>query len=183
MTEGIYSVNSEQREVFSAIHTWTKNYVKYDRHKAEPIHIFLSGSGGTDKSHLVRVTYNVISKTLLYYCKDPEKLRVLLLEPKRISAVNIGGTIISTGLGIKPGIKLLGFNGKSIVALRNRLWEVKLLFIDQLFMVLSDLWTETDWRLGEIFMMIPEKSFSGLSVMTLVDLFDLLPAYIFKIFL
>ena len=69
----------------------------------------------------MRVICNVISKTLLYYCKDPEKLRVLLLEPKRMSAVNIGGTTISTGLGIKPGTKLLGFNGKSIVALRSRL--------------------------------------------------------------
>ena len=137
----------------------------------------------------MRVIYNAISKTLLYYCKDPKKLRVLLLEPKRISAVDIGEITISTGLGIKPGTKLLGFNGKSIVALRSRLWEVKLLFIDQLSIVLSDLWAETDWRLGEIFMMIPEFLIPdnyddfGLSVMTLVDLSDLPPAYIFKIFL
>ena len=47
-----------------------------------------------------------------------------------ISAVNIGGTTIHSGLGIKLGTKLLGLNEKSKAALRNRLSEVKLLIID-----------------------------------------------------
>ena len=40
--------------------------------------------------------------------------------------VNIDGTIIHSGFGIKPGTKLLGLNDKSKAALRNRLSEVKL---------------------------------------------------------
>ena len=40
-------------------------------------------------------------------------------------------------------------------------------------MVSSDLWTDIDSRLGEIFMMIPEKTFAALSVMTVADLFQL----------
>ena len=139
------------------VHAWAKDYVKYDGHNVEPIHIFLSGSGGIGKFHLVKVMYNAISKTLLYLCKDLEKLRVLLLGPAGISAVNIGGTTIHSGLGIKPGIKLLGLNDKSKAALRNRLSEVKVLIIDELSMVSSDLWTDIDTRLREIFMMIPEK--------------------------
>ena len=114
--------------------------------------------------------YNAISKTLLYHRKDPEKSRVLLLGPTGISAVNIGGTTMHSGLGIKPGMKLLGLNGKSKAALRNRLSEVKLLIIDKLSMLSSDLWTDIDSRLGEIFMMIPEKAFADLSVMTVADL-------------
>ena len=55
----------------------------------------------------------VISKTLLYNCKDSEKPRVLLLGPTGISAINIGGTTIHSGLAHKPGTKLLGLNGKS----------------------------------------------------------------------
>ena len=74
------------------------------------MHIFLSGSGETGKSHLVKVLYNAISKTLLYNCKDPEKQRVLLLGPTRISEVNIGGTTIDSGLGIEPRKTLLGLN-------------------------------------------------------------------------
>ena len=47
---------------------------------------------------------------------------------------------------------------------------MKLLIIDELSMVSNDLWTDIDSRLGEIFMIIPEKAFAGLSVMTLADL-------------
>ena len=71
----------------------------------------------------MKVIYNAISKTLLYHCKDPEKPRVLLLGPTGISAVNIGRTTIHSGLGIKPGIKLLSLNDKSKAALRNSLSE------------------------------------------------------------
>ena len=98
------------------------------------MHIFLSGSGGTDKSHLVKAIYGVISKTLLYHCQEPEKPRVFLLGPTGTSAENIGGTTIHSGLAIKLGTKLLGLNNKSKVALRNTVSEVKLLIIDELSM-------------------------------------------------
>ena len=71
-----------------------------------------------------------ISKTLLYHCKDPEKSRVLLVGSTEISSVNIGGTNIYSGLGIKLGTKLLGLNEKSKAVLRNRLLEAKLLIRD-----------------------------------------------------
>ena len=44
------------------VHTWAKDYVIYDAHNAEPIHVFLSGSGGTGKSQLVKVIYNPYQK-------------------------------------------------------------------------------------------------------------------------
>ena len=50
---------------------------------------------------------------------------------------------------------------------------MKLLIIDELSMVSSNLWTDIDSRLGEIFMMIPEKAFSDLSVMAVADLIQL----------
>ena len=89
------------------------------------MHIFLSGSGGTSKSHLVKVIYNFISKTLLYQYKDPEKPEILLLGPTRISAINIGVTTIHYYLGIKPGTKLLGLNDTSKAGWGNRLSEVR----------------------------------------------------------
>ena len=107
----------------------------------------------------MKVIYNAISKTLLYHCKDPEKPRILLLGPTGISVVNIGGTTIHSGLGIKPGIKLVGLNDKSKTALRNKLSEIKFLIIDELSMVSSNLWIDINSRLKEIFLMIPEKHF------------------------
>ena len=173
IAQGINSLNSKQREIFNVVHTWAKEYIKNEGHNVEPIHIFLSGSGGAGKSHLVKVIYNAISKTWLYHCKDPEKPRILLLGPTAISAVNMGGTTIHSGVGIKPGINLLDLNEKSKAALRNSLSEVKLLIIDELSMVSNDLRTDIDSRLGEIFAVIPKKEFCGLSVMTVVDLFQL----------
>ena len=148
IAKGTNSLNSKQRVVFNLVHTWAKNFVKYDRHDVEPVHIFLSGSGGTAKSHLVKVIYNAISKILLYHCKYPEKPRVLLLGPTGISALNIGGTTIHSGLAIKPGTKkLFCLNDTSKATLRNRLSEEKLLILDELSMVSSDLWTDIDSRL------------------------------------
>ena len=89
IAEGINSLNSKQRDVFNVVHTWARDYVKYNGHKVEPVHIFLSGSRTTGKSHLVKVIYNAISKTLLYHSKDPEKPRGLMLGPTGISVVNV----------------------------------------------------------------------------------------------
>ena len=103
IAEGINSLNSKQREVFNLDHTWTKDCVRYNEHNVEPVHIFLSGIGGTGKSHLVKAIYNAISKTLLYHSKDPEKPRVLMLGPTGISAVNIGRTTIILVLELNQG--------------------------------------------------------------------------------
>ena len=62
---------------------------------------------------------------MLYHCKDPEKRRVILLGPTGIAAENLGGATIRSGLGIKPGTKLLDLNDKSKAALRNKLSEMK----------------------------------------------------------
>ena len=45
-------------------------------HDVEPVHIFLRDSGGTVKSCLTKVIYNVTSKALLYICTDHDKPQV-----------------------------------------------------------------------------------------------------------
>ena len=107
---------------------------------------------------------NAISKTFLITLKT-QKNRDFFYLGLGVSAVNVGGTTIHSDLGIKLGIKLLDLNDKSKAALKNKLSEVKFLIIDELSMVSSDLWTDIDSSLGETFMMIPEKKFSGLSDM------------------
>ena len=110
---------------------------------------------------------------MLYHCRDPKKPKFLLLEPTGISAVNIGRSIFHSGLGIKSGTKVLGLNDKFKVALK---WVIRGEIINngELSMVSSDLWTD-DSGLEEIFMMISEKAFASLSVLTLSDLFQLPP--------
>ena len=175
ITKGINYLTSKQREVFNVLYPLGEDYAKYHRHHVEPVHLFISGRGGKSKSHFVKVIYNTISKTLFHHCKEPEKPNVLLLGPAGIPGVNIGGTTIHSGLGIKPGTKLLGVNHRYKASLRNSLSEVKLLIIDELSLVSSDLWTDVESILGEIFIMIPEKTFAGLSVTTIFDLLLLPP--------
>ena len=73
IAEGTSSLNSKQRKAFNITNKWAKDYAKYNRHTVEPVHIFLSDIGGTGKSHLIKVIDNVISKSMLYRCKGPEK--------------------------------------------------------------------------------------------------------------
>ena len=49
-------------------------------------------------------------------------------------------------LGINSRTKLLGLNDKSKAVLINRLLEVKVLNIDEPFLVSSKLWTDIDSR-------------------------------------
>ena len=74
---------------------------------------------------------------------------------------------------MKPGTKLLGLNDKFRATLRNGLSEAKFLIIDKHSTVSSNLWIDFDSRLGEMFMMIPEKVFPSLSVMTVAELLQL----------
>ena len=75
---------------------------------------------------------------MIYHFKASEIPRVISFGPTGISPVNIGGTTILSGLGIKPGTALLSLNDNFKAALRNRLSEVNILIIDELSMVLNE---------------------------------------------
>ena len=45
IADSINSLDSKQKELFNVVHTWGKDYVKYNRHNVKPLHILHSGSG------------------------------------------------------------------------------------------------------------------------------------------
>ena len=139
-------------------------YAKHQGGNVKPIHIFLPVTGGTGKSYLVKTIYNVASETLLFNCKEPEKPIVLLPGPAGIPVVNVGGTTIHSALAIKPGAKLLGLSDKLKTSSKNQLSEVKLVMINDISMLFSDLWTDIDARLFEIFLTSIDLSFPGLVI-------------------
>ena len=49
ITEDINSLNSKKQEVFKVVHTWDKDYVKYDGHNVEPGHKILISREGRAK--------------------------------------------------------------------------------------------------------------------------------------
>ena len=96
ITEDIDYLNSKQRDAFNVVHTWLKDYVKYDGHYFESVHIFLLHKGWASKSHLVKVVYNTPSQT--YWVSIAKILKKTRLGPTETLAINIGGTTIHSGL-------------------------------------------------------------------------------------
>lgn len=70
----------KQPDVSNVVHNWATEYAKRKDIDAKPVHICISGSGVTGKSHLVKAVFNAVSKTLLFNCKEPEKPRVFLYQ-------------------------------------------------------------------------------------------------------
>ena len=74
-------LNLNQRQIFDFIFNCAKLQVKVKSgiisNQSKPFHLFLSGSGGCGKSHLIKTIYKTINKVFLYRSGDPRKPRVL----------------------------------------------------------------------------------------------------------
>ena len=103
VAEGINSLNSEQKKVFHVVHTWTNDYVKYDSHNVEPIHLFQA------MDLLVNLIHCAILKNCFNTIKTQKNQDFFILGPTGISVVAIGETTIHSGFGINPATKLFGF--------------------------------------------------------------------------
>ena len=72
-----------QQQIYDFINNWAKLYVKVKsgttKNQSTPSHLFLSGSGGRDKSHLIHAIFHTVSKVFLYRSDDLIKPRVFLL--------------------------------------------------------------------------------------------------------
>ena len=131
----------------------------------EPLHIFLTGQGGCGKSHLVKTIFHALSKLLLRKGADPDKPRVLLLAPTGVAAVNINGTTIHSGLGIR-GKLYAPLSDKMRASLRNKLSEIAAVIIDEISMVSDKLLKDVHFC---------DYAFAGKTVIAVGDFFQLPP--------
>ena len=63
--------------------------------------MFLKRGTSVGKSHLTKTICMVLTKTMSVCSKSPE-LKILILAPTEVTAGNIDGTNINSGLGIPP---------------------------------------------------------------------------------
>ena len=179
----IRSLNIKQWEIFDFVHKWAKDYVKNLGSKnpidINPLHLFISGSGGVGKSHLIKTLYQTLTKLFCYCNGDPNKPKVLLLAPTGVAAVNIEGTTIHTSLGIPIGNYsrkcLPKLNDKMKSSLRNNLSELHVIVIDEISMVSNVLLLNIHQRLAEIFGTSSEVPFAGKTILVLADFYQLPP--------
>lgn len=174
----VRSLNIEQRKIFDYVYNWAKTLVKNlsskSPRKIHAFHLFLSGSGGCGKSHLIRTIYHALTKLFMYHHSDPTKSKVLILAPTGVAAINIGGTTLHSALHIPCHGKLLPLNDSKKAILRNKYSDVQLIVIDEISMVSSRLLLQVHQRLLEIFNE-SQVAFAGKSVILCGDLYQLPP--------
>ena len=148
INENIRSLNMKQGEFFNYIHKWSRDYIKSLRckviKKVKLFHIFITGSAGVGKPHLIKAIFLFLIKVLRCKGGDVHKTRILLLPPTRIAAINVNGTTIHSGLGINVGGKLYPLNDQQREALINKLSEVRLIIIEEISMVSSVLFYQVN---------------------------------------
>ena len=139
----IRSLNLKQRQIFDFIYNWAKSHVKVKcatpSKQLTPFHLFLSGSGGCGKSHLIKTVFHAVNKVFLYQSGDPAKPEVLLLASTGVTSINISGNTVQFGLHIPCRGKLLPLNDANKAELKNKYSEVELVIIDEISMVSTKL--------------------------------------------
>ena len=120
----IRSLDLKQKQIFDFIYNWAKSHVKVEcgttSKQSTPFHLFLSGSGGCGQSHLIKTVFHAMNKVFLYRSSGPSNPKVSLLTPTGVTANNVNGNAIHSGLHIPCRGKLLPLNDPNKTELRNK---------------------------------------------------------------
>ena len=174
------SLNMQQREVLNFADKWSTDYIKSLGCKIpqnlKPFHIFITGGAGTGKSHLIKPIHMSLIRVLIYIGGNPEKPRILLLDPTGVAATNIDGTTIHSGLITNIVRKLYLSGDRQRAALRNKLSKVKLIIIDEISIISSVLFFQVNPQLNEIFGFSGNENFAEFLVIICGNLYQFPPA-------
>ena len=86
----------------------------------EPLHLFIVGGAGIEKSYLIKPWTTLLTYYFNIYLETPGKRKVLLLSLTGVVALNLGWAAIHVGLGIYPNVKSYTL-GKLSEALKGKL--------------------------------------------------------------
>jgi len=136
-----------------------------------PIHLIVSGQGGTGKSRIINLLSQMVSS------KFPNNIPVTVTAPTGLSAFNVSGTTVHRLLSLpiehgKPA-DYSKLNQETLNTLRGTLRGLRLLIIDEVSMVSSLTLLFIHLRLTEI--MANPQSFGGISVVLFADFLQLPP--------
>lgn len=172
------SLNDEQRTVFQMVLNWCKDVItaKQKSEQPPPLYSFISGGAGTGKSHLIKALHQMVLRTLRKEGKEPTSMKVLLMTSTGTAAHNIQGLTIHSALQLQ-----LGQHGKSYQrlgdekrnTLRCKFSQLKLIIIDEISMIGSDLFLQIHRGLQEIFQ--SNNDFAAISILAFGDLYQLPP--------
>nr|XP_039256248.1 uncharacterized protein LOC120332966 [Styela clava] len=175
----IRCLNEKQKAIVFHHRKWCKDAVIAIKQNGsvEPYRIFLSGPGGVGKSHVIKLIqhdtrrYFALSRTV-----DPNDVTYLLCAPTGVAAFNIDGITIHFALLLTNRKASSGHDGISfekLNTLRSHLGRLRVLIIDEISMVSSDMLLNIHKRLQVI--KGNAAPFGNVSVLAVGDLFQLPP--------
>ena len=172
-----------QRGIIDFVNKWARDQIKIKNCKAlekpQPIHLFVNGSVGTGKSHLLASIRHFLVESLLYNEGPVDKAGVLMLTPAGAAAANFDSATIHSALALSPkrnyskGIPKL--SDKKRCMLQNKYLQLSVIIIDNISMVSNKLLLNVHQQHVEIFGCSPDIPFAGISVITSGDLYQLPP--------
>ena len=172
------NLNPGQRQIVMYNRAWCKAAtVALKQGKSiNGYHIFLSGPGGTGKSHIIHlIRRDVIHFFQLTGIVEPDKPLVLLTAPTGSAAFQISGLTIHAALQLNSNnTAAMSYESKAI--LFNKLQQMKLMVIDEVSMVGSPRFRDINLRLCKIMHGDLRKyDFGGISMLLVGDLYQLPP--------
>ena len=137
----------------------------------QPIHLIVSGQGGTGKSKVISVLFHSVSENTIKSGGVP----VVVAAPTGLAAYNIGGTTIHRLLSLpvehgKPA-NYSKLNQDQLKIIRGTLKHLQLLIVDKVSMVSSLMLLYIHTRLTGI--MCDDTYFGGISVVFFADFLQL----------
>jgi len=170
----VLSLNQEQRHVFQYVLDWC---CKSLNNKIEPFYLFCTGGAGVGKSHLIHTILQMTNRSLRRPGDDPSQIVTHLSAPTGTAAYNIGGTTLHNSflLPLTQSDKHTNLSGEKLSNLRNQFSKLKILIIDEISMVSSNMLCQIHERLQAITGLPPNIPFGGISILAVGDLQQLPP--------
>ncbi|KAL7307813.1 hypothetical protein TKK_0000133 [Trichogramma kaykai] len=142
-----------------------------------PLRIFINGSAGVGKSTVINTLFQLLT---IQFNEIPgentENNKILLCAPSGKAAYLIGGVTCHHAFALpinQCGQPMKALSEDIASTIRCNFQFIKLIIIDEISMVGSNMFYEIDTRLRQIFGI--NKSFGGISIITVGDLHQLPP--------
>jgi len=167
----VRSLNRKQMEFFYHV-------LKSIKTNDEGLRLFLSGGAGVGKTTVTNALYEALIRYLNSVPgENPDDIKVLKVAPTGKAAFNISGNTLHSAFKIPAnrGFEYCTLDRDRLNTIRAQLRKLEVIFIDEISMVGSGMFTFLNLRLQQI--MGTPKPFGGINVITVGDLFQLKPVF------
>ena len=179
LSEKIQGLDPDQRSAFETMIKYGRDIVKCsnkpDNTWPKAPLMFVHGGAGTGKSHLIDVMSQKLEKTFRRSGDSPSHPYILKLAFTGNAAKLINGQTLHSVFHFRFDDKILSMSDKQRDKIRTSLQNLKVIIIDEISLVKSDMLYQLHFRLAREIMQRPDLPFGGVSVVLLGDLLQLKP--------